>query len=227
MRIVAISDQHGFLPDIPECDLLLVGGDLCPDFPYRWYSSLGSDEQKGQQHKWFLEQWMPWRQRQPAKQCFITWGNHDWVGETDTYVEDPDETTRILIDEFVEYEGLKIYMSPWSRKFHRWAFMCEESRLSELYKAIPEGLDILVSHTPPYGHCDQVSNGAEHLGSTALWAACIDKKPKVVICGHIHGGYGMSQFGMLPHLTKVYNVALLDEAYKASHEPRVLEFEGA
>jgi len=27
MRIVALSDQYGFLPEIPDCDLLIVAGE--------------------------------------------------------------------------------------------------------------------------------------------------------------------------------------------------------
>ena len=45
---------------------------------------------------------------------------------------------------------------------------------------------MLVSHSPPKGHVD----GPRSLGSEAVLQAIEDKRPRVVICGHIHESAG-------------------------------------
>lgn len=161
---------------------------------------------------------MPWRRKQPAKHCLVTWGNHDFGGQhLASVAPEPIVTigddTRIVVDALVEYEGLKIWLSPWSHIFMDWAFMKEEEGLAESYKMIPRGIDILVSHDPPHGYGDLVCGVhdddcplrwhlsgdpdkctcgcAAHIGGKALLNTVDRVKPNVVICGHIHGGHGM------------------------------------
>ena len=107
--------------------------------------------------------------------------------------------TSIAIDSLLEIDGLKIWCSPWSNEFMRWAFMKPAADLEELYAQIPAGVDILVSHQPPYGYGDQMPAdaatqiAAEHVGSQQLLAAIDRVKPRVVVCGHIHLGYGSTR----------------------------------
>src|SRR3972149_4526559 len=77
MRIVALSDQHGHLPDIPPCDLLIIAGDVCPDrFGPFW--AMHAPEQ---QRSWFDRYVRPWPAEVPATHTLLTWGNHDWCGQ--------------------------------------------------------------------------------------------------------------------------------------------------
>jgi hypothetical protein len=56
MRIVALSDQHGFLPDVPPCDLLIVAGDVCPDR----FGPFIAVHDPYQQQAWFDRTVRPW-----------------------------------------------------------------------------------------------------------------------------------------------------------------------
>src|SRR5262245_37118468 len=78
MRIVAVSDQHAFLPTVPPCDLLIVGGDICPDFVDGVPSFSAPQAQKG----WFDQHIRPWLKSSSATYKLATWGNHDWCGQS-------------------------------------------------------------------------------------------------------------------------------------------------
>lgn len=238
MKILAISDQHGFLPDIPECDLLIVAGDNCPDYPPGARDRIGSGPQTERQLAWFKEVWMPWRLKQPVKWVVSTWGNHDYCGESvhkagTKWFPNSDENTVCVVDDEVTIDGVSIWLAPWSSQFRDWAFMAEDWRLINNYKEIPAGIDILVSHQPPCGYGDVLIHDFEigkmrYLGSNALKETVMRVKPKAVVCGHIHSGYGVStithyglqaaETGQLD-VTTVYNVAIVNEQYKMVNPP--------
>ena len=56
INIIAVSDLHARLPNIPPCDLLLIAGDICPD---------GSAMT---QAKWLDTSFRAWLEKIPAKE---------------------------------------------------------------------------------------------------------------------------------------------------------------
>ncbi len=101
--------------------------------------------------------------------------------------------------------------------------MKDPNELESVYAAIPDDIDILVSHQPPYGYGDHVpiaGGRVDHLGSRELLAAIRRVKPRLVICGHVHEAHGRSEFNG----TLIYNVAIDDEQYRVVHEPTVIDF---
>ena len=77
--------------------------------------------------------------------------------------------------------------------------------LEHIYAAIPGGTDILVSHQPPYPNGDRTLNldsgRVEHVGSCELLLAIEKVRPRIVICGHVHGGFGGSSIWAFPSTT--------------------------
>ena len=100
MRIVALSDQHGFLPDTPPCDLLIVAGDVCPDR----FGPFMAVHDPYQQQAWFDRTVRPWLAATSATHKLLTWGNHDWCGQMCSFASDTPAHARstdlqILVDE--------------------------------------------------------------------------------------------------------------------------------
>lgn len=92
----------------------------------------------------------------------------------------------------------RIFGSPWTPKYVDSAFQYE--RTHDIWaNKIPEGIDILLTHGPPYGHWD----GHLHAGCPYLAYAIEKKSPKLIVFGHIHAGYGREVI-KLDRLRRVY-----------------------
>lgn len=226
-----MSDQHGNLDvRVPECDVLIHAGDVAPD---KERGQLVARVDSRWQVDWIKNSWVPWRLRQPAKYCICDWGNHDYCGVAINRSASVVEfgRTKFVVDDLAVIDGLKIWVTPWSSRFRDWAFMQDEARLKDLYSLIPDGLDILVTHQPPFGYGDAGGyliggdgSAVEHLGSASLLTAILRARPKVVICGHVHGAYGRYEIEV-PDAESVilYNVAVLNEAYQLVRKPTLIK----
>lgn len=60
----------------------------------------------------------------------------------------------------------------------------------ELWSAIPLDTDVVITHTPPYTHCDESISRRRALGCDDLRRALWRVRPKLAVCGHVHEGRG-------------------------------------
>lgn len=182
---VATSDTHGFLPDIPPCDLFLHAGDFCPT----------ENHSIKYQYKWLRKHFCPWLNSIPAKHVVFCAGNHDFAFERpharkiiDEYTN---ENVHYLQDETIKLLGLKIHGSPWTPTFFDWAFMRPDWELMPVWNKIPVDVDILMTHGPAHGVLD-INEGGWHCGSESLAERLKNlSNLKLLVCGHIHAARGV------------------------------------
>jgi Icc-related predicted phosphoesterase len=206
VRVVCLADLHGYLPEVPPCDVLFVAGDICPT----------GDERPEAQRTWLHSTFARWLADVPAATVVGVAGNHDFVGETDPSAL-RDLAWHYLQDETVRVDGLTVYGSPWTSRFQEWAFMLTEEELSRCWEGIPDGVDVLCVHSPPVGYGDWISG--HHIGSPSLLEAIDARAPKLCVFGHVHQGYGRWQRGA----TELVNAAHCDMEYLPAHPPVALE----
>lgn len=221
MKITLISDTHTrhdeITNDLPGGDLLIHSGDLM--------NSGRNIEDIKSFCKWFdsLDQY--------THKVFIA-GNHDRM-----FQDDPERAMEIvnsyknityLQDSWVEVgddnEMVKIYGSPWQPWFYDWAFNLQRNgiQLAGKWEAIPEDIDIVVTHGPVYGMVDTVAGRQyDNLGCELLRERLDLIKPKIHTCGHIHTGYGYT----LNEGTHYFNASVLDERYEYEQKPKTFKWE--
>ena len=237
MIIDCISDLHGHYPQLEGGDLLIVAGDL-------------TARDTLDEHLDFIK-WCAW---QSYKKIVYISGNHD-----NKALREPVNNKKIVYlcdsgTEFVLYPELemmekgkvyerpkfKIWGSPWTRRFkgmnpHCMAFTVDtEEELAEKWALIPDDVDILVTHAPPYDHLDHIRtkwNDREAVGSESLYWEITERiVPKIHIFGHIHESYGIekredfypAQSSNFTIITYV-NASQVNERYEPVNKPIRIE----
>jgi Icc-related predicted phosphoesterase len=210
MIIDCISDLHGFYPDMPGGDLLIIAGDLTRSNRVSNY-----------------QDFFNWLRPLKYRKKIIVGGNHDVLlddGLPLGLCYDL-EKYEYLLDSGCEFEGFKIWGSPWTKTFegmnkHCMAFtQSTEQELAEKFSWIPADTDILVTHSPPHGILDKTS-WFESVGSIALLRRINEIRPSLSVFGHVHEGYGLlvnqDKDGKV---WRCANASYLNEKYKPVNVP--------
>lgn len=202
MKVVVISDthnQHDALGTL-RGDLLIHCGDFGMGFgpPGREIERLDA---------WFATQQFG------AIVCIG--GNHDFATQQRAALGRPVfRNARYLQDETFEFDGHKLYGSPWVPELVDWAFHAEPAALQRHWNAIPSDTDILVTHTPPRGLLDRNSSGRS-CGCPLLRDRLRALQLKLHCFGHIHASAGMLTRGD----TQFVNAAVVDRGYRVVRGP--------
>lgn len=203
-RFVCVSDTHSASPTdgafkLPAGDVLIHAGDL---------TNQGSYSE--------LKKTVQWIEDADFQCKIVIAGNHDITLDEgfnsehghqfhSQNLQDPAEYNALLTNApSITYlnhssasiklrEGprttFKVFGSPHIPVRGLWAFGYEQDEAAALWQEIPTDTDILVTHTPPKGHCDKSPKwgdaGCEDLRKV-LWRV----RPGLAVCGHVHEARG-------------------------------------
>ena len=174
-NIFAFSDTHGNHRklQVPEnVDIVICAGDAVED-------NLVGDE---------YDDFIEWFSTLPCKWKIFVPGNHELsfvLGQADGIVQRMKEKGITVLEDAIEdCDGVII------------ASISDNSSISD--EDIPDDIDIVVTHNPPFGILD------ENMGSVNILDFILKAKPKYHLFGHIHSTAGENvQFGE----TKCINIA--------------------
>jgi Icc-related predicted phosphoesterase len=180
MKITCISDTHQLHDQliIPPCDMIIHAGD---------FTNRGKQDE--------VRNFIEWYAVQESNYKILICGNHE-VGVSKNIQSLQklcmENNIILLNNEHVEINGLKIFGSPYSKEFGRWAYGLPDLELDSIWSSIDHDIDILVTHGPAFFRLDKCPGG--HVGSATLTNHIEHRfnKLKLHVCGHIHESRGCS-----------------------------------
>jgi predicted MPP superfamily phosphohydrolase len=192
MTIVLMSDLHTRPASVPEGDILILAGDIfCGDD----VASLRGD--------------LAWIKSLGFTRTLCVLGNHD-LNLRHLLNTQPDTAhsllgaagITLLQDSDVVINGVRFYGLDWGSA------------------AVLPRADVVISHCPAKGMLDQRQPPKSgHLGDAGLARQVALAAPRLVVSGHIHGGYGRAEHGG----TTFVNCSLANENRRMVNPPVVIE----
>ncbi|KAL2195098.1 Metallo-dependent phosphatase-like protein [Corynascus similis CBS 632.67] len=199
-RIVCISDTHNSTVKLPKGDVLIHAGDLTNQGSYselskavQWLEKadfeakivISGNHDITLDPDFYAKHGSSFHNQCPqnAAECqsLLT------SSRTITYLRNNSATIRLERPDGPR-TTFTVFGSPYSPQYGTWAFMYprpgQDSSAAKLWAAIPHNTDILVTHTPPYGHRD------DSFGCEELRQALARVRPRLHVCGHVHQGRG-------------------------------------
>lgn len=126
-----------------------------------------------------------------------------------------------LENQGVEIEGVKFWGSPITPTFgYGWAFNKNRGdAIKEVWKSIPMGTDVVITHGPVNCHVDWVPSNNYYAGCDDLRNRIKQVKPLLHLSGHIHEGYGYSY----DQDTNYFNGSICNLHYEPVNAPWIIE----
>lgn len=122
-----------------------------------------------------------------------------------------ESTTIVLNKHPLLRTSFTVFGSPYSPRNGTWAFGYDQAApnseiigqdnqprpstsytptAAHIWSDIPLDTDIVITHTPPYTHCDEAITKRRAMGCEDLRRALWRVRPKLTVCGHVHEGRG-------------------------------------
>ena len=200
MQIDCVSDLHGFKPELSGGDILVIAGDLTARDTKEEY-----------------ERFIFWLNELSYRCKIVIAGNHDGLIEKRKVTITNDKNIHYLCDSGIEFEGIKIWGSPYTPTFEKWHFMRNRGEdIKKHWDLIPFDIDILVTHGPPHDILDETRDEIR-AGCEDLRIAVQERvKPRIHCFGHIHEcGGSITEIDGITYV----NCSYLDERYRPVNSP--------